>query len=454
MTVRRRLREDREVFIGMGLIAVSLLLVVAGLGGFLKNPFGGEDMRTVRAVFDTTQQLRVGDDVRLAGVTAGTVKDISLNPSREASVVTMEVEKSAGPLFDDARATVQYKTVLGGTFYLDLDLGSSGRPLGAGPIPESRTLSQVELDDVLDITKGGGKEGLQILTGEMAEALRGEDDFAALFDKIADVSPPVSKGLEAVRGEQLDRDLQGFVHNSARTIAAFNTPRDEIRDVIAGGAATLQTTAARDDELRAMLDLMPSTSREVNATLSRLQITLNVADPLVGDLQASARFIEPTFAALRPTLVDTNGLLNRARPLIRGLRPASISIAGAARRALPIVRALRPSFDRLQQRNLPALLEVDAVTEKSTATMIGGGLTGLAGISGQMDANGHLIRFPATSGSSPISSLPCQTYFNNPDSESFISCSNLKDAVATYLDYDPTSPPEGSADPADEGGAK
>jgi hypothetical protein len=54
-----------------------------------------------------------------------------------------------------------------------------------------------------------------------------------------------------------------------------------------------------------------------------------------------------------------------------------------------------------------------------------------------MDANGHLIRFPATLGSSPISSLPCQTYINNPDKQSFIACQSLDKALETYLAYDP-----------------
>jgi hypothetical protein len=89
---------------------------------------------------------------------------------------------------------------------------------------------------------------------------------------------------------------------------------------------------------------------------------------------------------------------------------------------------------------------VDPATQKTTAVMIGGTFAGLgAGAGGQMDSNGHFIRFPATLGSSPLNSLPCQLYISNPDAKQLIACNSLGQALKTYLSYNPLGPPPGSS---------
>jgi hypothetical protein len=70
--------------------------------------------------------------------------------------------------------------------------------------------------------------------------------------------------------------------------------------------------------------------------------------------------------------------------------------------------------------------------------MIGGTFSNMGpGVGGQMDSNGHFIRFPATFGSSPTATLPCQTYFNNPDKPQMVACQSLSEALQTYLSYQP-----------------
>jgi hypothetical protein len=73
--------------------------------------------------------------------------------------------------------------------------------------------------------------------------------------------------------------------------------------------------------------------------------------------------------------------------------------------------------------------------------MIGGTFTGLgSGAPAQESAAGHFIRFPATSGSSPVY-LPCQIYYGNPDAQKLIECQTLQQALQTYLSYSPFGPP-------------
>jgi hypothetical protein len=145
-------------------------------------------------------------------------------------------------------------------------------------------------------------------------------------------------------------------------------------------------------------------------------------------------------------------LVRRAVPLLRALRPAASGLASAARNGLPLVNGLAPSLDRLVKTILPYINEIDPGTKKSTAVMIGGTFSSLgSGAAGQMDENGHFIRFPATSGNSSFNSLPCQVYINNPDAAQIAACNSLQDALGAFLNADPLGPTPGT-DPGGDGG--
>lgn len=449
MSLRQRIAADRQLFIGAAMLAAVAVFLVAGFSGSLYNLVSGEDTRTLRATFADSQQIEPGDDVRVDGVEAGQVETVTLDPSGESTTVTMAINESAGDFYEDAGANLRYKTVLGGSFYLDLDRGTAGKPALVETIGVERTSRQVELDDVTAVVGGGAQSGLQTLPLEMADALRDNGAPGQLLDQVAGASPDLQAGLNALRGRSLDRDLQGLVENTSRTVAAIDTPRGDVEAVIEGAGATLAVTSARADDIREMLATGPETQDELNATLDRLGTTLDLADPLVAKLQAPAAQVAPTLTSLRPTLVDADDLLTRAVPLLRALRPAVTSLASSAQRGLSLVEQLEPSLARLDDTILPYLAKVDPGTGRALNVMIGGALTGLGtGSGGQMDSNGHFIRFPATFGQTPTNSLPCQVYFANPDADQVAACNDLESSLETYLNYNPIGETPGTEPPS------
>lgn len=447
------LGADRDALIGAVTVAAVTLFVILGMTGAITALFDGGETRTVRALFADTQQLRVGDGVRIDGVKAGEVTDTELSPDRRSSLVTMKVEEQAGPIYADAGAILRFQTVLGGKFYVDIERGSAARGRLAGTIPVARTARQVEIDDIARVIRGDSARGLQTMPGELATALADEDLPARLLDTVGDVAPAVRRGVGALRGRDVDRDLRGLVADTARTVRALDAPDEQLRTVVTGAAATVSATASRSRAIRSSLRTTPVTLAEIRRTTRRLDRTLGIADPLLTRLQEPARAVAPAFRTLRPVLVDANGLARRAEPLLDALRPGVRSLAGAARRGLPLVEELLPSLDRVDQTILPYLAEKDPGTGKSTAVMIGGSFAGLAaGAGGQMDANGHFIRFPASVGNAPLNSLPCQLYINNPDSAQIAACNDLTEAVSTFFSYKPLAPTPGTADDPDPGG--
>jgi ABC-type transporter Mla subunit MlaD len=418
--------------------ALALLLAVAFTAGVLGGVIGPDMFagggRTVRAVFADAQQLRPGDEVRVQGVVEGSVTGIASGPGARSAVVTMSVAGSAGPLYRDATAVLRWKTLLGGAFYVELGRGSpAAGPLRGATIGLGHTGGQVELEDLLSVDRGAARRGLRTMLGQLATALSDPGAPASGLRTLASVAPFVSSGLAAVRGSEADADVRRLVRGTAATLRALNAPDGRLRGLVQGAAATLWVTAARAADLQAGLDLAPAALRQTRATLARLETTLGLAGPLLRSLVAPSGEVAPTVAALHPAVTGADRLLGTAVPLLRALPPALRSIASTARRGLPLLTGLTPSLDRLAGDVLPYLDQVDPASRHTTAEMIGPTLEALGpDITGQEDQNGHFIRFPATSGSSPFY-LPCQLYAGNPTSASFLDCTALRTALAGFL---------------------
>jgi len=438
---------------------LSLLLATAFTVGALTDVIGpgmfSGGGRAVRAVFANPQQLKAGDEVRVHGVLEGTVDSVKLDPGARSATVDMTIDNSAGPLYRDATATLRWKTLLGGAFYVDLAPGDpSTGSLGSNAIPASNTANQVEVQDVLSIDQGSARTGLQAMPGELGTALSNPHPPAQVFGTLARVAPFVTTGVGAVRGQVQDSDLRSLMSASAATVQALNSPTDEIRGVVAGAAATLDTMASHSADIQSLLIQAPPTMQQTRLTLRQLQTTLRLTNRLLNGLYRPAVEVGPTLAQLHPTVVGANRLLNRAVPLLYALRPAVTSLAAASRSGLPLLTALTPSLDRLAGTILPYLNQTDPATKHTTAEMIGPTMAALGpDISGQEDQNGHFIRFPATGGSSPFY-LPCQEYYGNPDKKNYVECESLQQALNAFLSYSPLGPPPGSSPPPPPGATR
>jgi phospholipid/cholesterol/gamma-HCH transport system substrate-binding protein len=449
--IRNRLGVYFYVLLGLVALVVTAVILITDYTGGLQSLFG-PDQHTVTAVVKDSKSLRRSDQVRIHGVKVGEVTSISPGPNARTSVVKMSVDNSAGTIYRDAWAHVRWRTLLGGNFALVIDPGhSSSGDLGSSPIPARHSTSQVELDDVISTISGSARRGLKTLMPETAKALSDPHTLAEVTSALARVAPDVAHGVGALRGEDQDRDLVRLVSQTARTVQALRTPDHQLRSLVEGGAATLQTTAARQGDLRSTLASAPGVMRRADRTLTDLDTTLHVADPLVAKLQAPATQVAPTLHRLHPVVGGADRLLTRATPLLHDLRPAVTHLAHTSRDAIPLLDDLQPSLDRLDHTILPYINQVDPETKHTTAEMVGPGAGGLALVATQMDANGHFLRFEATTGSSFLY-LPCQTYIANPDKKQLLECKSLQTELNQILTTNPEGPvkgtvPAGSTEP-------
>jgi phospholipid/cholesterol/gamma-HCH transport system substrate-binding protein len=111
----------------------ALVLVVAGM--FVVFAYSTADLRPVRgyqvtAKFQSIDGVRIGTDVKLAGIKVGSVLAQNLDPDTYEAVLTLTIDSHV-KLPRDTSAQITSEGLLGGT-YLALSPGSDDRMLAAG----------------------------------------------------------------------------------------------------------------------------------------------------------------------------------------------------------------------------------------------------------------------------------------------------------------------------------
>lgn len=118
-----------EVVAGAGVLAVALgFLVYAGQ----HTGYGPTDSGSypLTASFRSVEGVKVGTDVRLAGVKVGTVTGLTLNPQTFFADATISVQNGI-ELPDDSAILISSEGLLGGNF-VELQPGGSTETLAPG----------------------------------------------------------------------------------------------------------------------------------------------------------------------------------------------------------------------------------------------------------------------------------------------------------------------------------
>jgi phospholipid/cholesterol/gamma-HCH transport system substrate-binding protein len=175
------------------------------------------------AYFAEAAGLQPGNEVRIAGVTVGSVTGVSLDGDKVA--VTFDIKNAW--VGDRTTAAIEIKTLLGDK-YLAIDPMGNAPQNPAQPIPLSRTTSPY---DVTQAFSGLGQQISQINTTQLAQSLQ------TLSDAFATTPPYVRTAL------------RGLASLSA-TVASRQA---EVTSLLAGARQVTGTLASEDARFAALL---------------------------------------------------------------------------------------------------------------------------------------------------------------------------------------------------------
>lgn len=269
--------------------ALSGVLLVILLGTMLDGLEGST--RTYAAEFTNVSGLRVGDDLRLAGVRVGKVEEIEVE-GRGARVL-LAVEEGEH-VRTDSRVVMRYQNLLGQR-YLALEGGTTGAPVQepGSTIPVERTSPGFDLTALLN-------------------------GFRPLFDVLdPEAVNQLATSLVAVlQGE--GGTVEQLLARTAE-VTTFLADRDEVLDqVLDGLTPVLRNVADQDDELRATLvelrALMTGLARDRQA----IGAAIDGVGSLVGSTSALVTDLRPPLDAAAARLRGASALLARERGQLVG----------------------------------------------------------------------------------------------------------------------------------------
>jgi phospholipid/cholesterol/gamma-HCH transport system substrate-binding protein len=246
------------IFTVVSLVVTSVLAMIMG-------NFGFGSTTEYKAVFSSASLLTKGDDVRVAGLTVGSVKKVEIH-DRNNALVTFKV-KSDVPVTTASHADIRFLNLVGDR-YMAL---SQGDP-GAKRLPSHAVIPMSQTTPALDLT--ALFNGFQPL-------------FTALDPKeINDLSLNLVKVLQGEGGT-----IQGLL---ARTASLTNTlaDRDElIGSVVDNLSGMLQTVDSHHQELDNLVvqlkDWLGSVARDRNVIGRSIENVSTLADELASLLVQS-----------------------------------------------------------------------------------------------------------------------------------------------------------------------
>jgi phospholipid/cholesterol/gamma-HCH transport system substrate-binding protein len=424
-------RKDRSGANAFAVGAILLIVVAAATYlGFTKHiPF--TKGYQVKAVFKTSNNLRPNSPVRIAGVNVGKVKKIEGYKGGDGNMalVTMEIKDDGLPIHKDATLKIRPRIFLEGNFFVDLQPGTPSAPKidDGDTLPVTQTASPVQLDQLLTALQSDSRADLQhflegygtALTYEPTAAddatqdadVKGETAAQSLNDAITYGGPALKNAAivnEAFLG--LERhDLSGLIRGTGKVTRALSRNERQLQDFVTNFNRTMAAFASEQGSLRQTISLLAPTLRNADSALDSINASFPNTRAFARELIPGVNETPATIDASYPWIAQTRKLVSNAElgGLVKQLQPATADLS------------------KLVDENLTALPQADLVAQCVVNTILPAGdlkvqdgaftsnaenykefwytMVGLAGESQNFDGNGQYVRFAVGGGDQSIS---------------------------------------------------
>lgn len=335
----RKLRHAGGWVIDHPLVIIALIMVGVGLYYGIQSFVRPH---TVKAVFTQAPQLYAEQPVIIRGERVGTIESVEVVDGK----AVVELGMDRWPLPQGTTALVRFgSTLCAACRTVDLIPGPENAKdiAEGGVIPEARTTTAVEIDDIFNMFKRETRKDIQGTLQDGARATRGQSR------QIADGLVGTADTLEATTGllADLGEDraaLSTLVDQGEAATETLAGRRETIEELLTVAAATFDEFGSNTAQIRASIEELAPTFRESRTTLRQLDGTLVTLDGLFDDL-------DPALAELRP-------LIRAARPVPARLR----ELSPVATETLRVLTDTAPQTTELLRKGQPFAQKLDRVS--------------------------------------------------------------------------------------------
>ncbi|HYZ54826.1 MAG TPA: MlaD family protein [Streptosporangiaceae bacterium] len=238
-------------------LPIFLAYVAASLAvlGYLFMHMGGEfvfrSSYQVAADFTTASNLVPGDDVTVSGVPVGRVASVQL--VQGGARVHMQLSQQYAPLYQDARAMIKVKNLLDES-YVELYRGatSSGPLPAGGTIPSSRTLTPVELAQVLDVLTPDTRQQLTSVINNLGESVAGQGQN---LNAAADTLKVTSQALDGISHALADQqvNLGSLITSLSKVLATLAAWHQQLKALVGDWDGVMRALAQHEQQLQGLV---------------------------------------------------------------------------------------------------------------------------------------------------------------------------------------------------------
>lgn len=274
------------MFVALVVVATVVLLEIAGGTDFFKKGYH------LYALFNTAQELKVGDSVKMAGVPIGKVEKIGFEQGRVK--VTMKVIEGTD-VKTDAKATIRFAGLMGQNF-VSINLGTPTVP-NLAPDSVIQTTEQADLAAIMQklenaaagIEKLGQSfsgDSIQNLMGPMMDAFKDINpilkDFrtntspkiTALFGNLQNISDRIAKGEGAI-GKLLSDEA--LYTSTLKTVDTLNKTAADAQGLLADAKGAIGDLKGAFGDARGFIAEAKGSLGDVKLALGDARKTLNTA---------------------------------------------------------------------------------------------------------------------------------------------------------------------------------
>jgi phospholipid/cholesterol/gamma-HCH transport system substrate-binding protein len=235
--MKNSLETRLGIFFALALFVAALLMEMVGSPDFFKPGY------LVKARFNSIQDLKVGDPVKMAGVPIGRVKNIQL--AEDKVEVTMKLRKEA-KVKTDSKASVRFMGLMGQNF-VAVDFGSASAP-EATANTLLQTVEQGDLNSLMvklegvatgveGLTKNFSGENFSNLLGPFTDFLKENSPrLTAILGNLQIISGQIAKG-EGTVGKLINDDT--LYNKAVATVDNLNATTKDLKPLFDDAKVTL-----------------------------------------------------------------------------------------------------------------------------------------------------------------------------------------------------------------------
>jgi phospholipid/cholesterol/gamma-HCH transport system substrate-binding protein len=225
----------RGLLIKVSIFAVVMLLVSAALV-VIFGQFRFASTNTYHAIFTNATRLKSGNDVRIAGVPVGSVRDVKLNPDNTVDVAFTVNKKYQ--MYTSTRAVIRYQNLVGDRF---MEVTSGPGELRKLPPGGTVNIDHTEPALDLDALLGGlrpvvkGLNGTQInqINSAILELLQGQGGaLSQLLSETGTFSQSLADRYQVI--SEVIHNLNTVLGTIDEKSAQFDASVDQLQKLVTG----------------------------------------------------------------------------------------------------------------------------------------------------------------------------------------------------------------------------